>query len=238
MFKISALATDGELLQSDDVSNIDISWFPLAAQSYHISQNLSDYIFVSTIICPSDLPNRNGIAFPIEELIKFGTPPNNRMAYTGWRACPIYAEHDNTDPTKAYGVILDVSLRKIEGYNNNNLFKVMGILAIDKTKYPETARKVASGEINTYSMGALADYFTCSYCGSLCTEDHCCSHISSINDVNFHSITDFRGQEHLVFLNAHGLTPIETSIVEDPAWAPALSDNVVDFTKNKLKVSF
>lgn len=139
----------------------------------------------------------------------------------------VVAHNCNEDPTKAHGVILDVSLRRIQGYNGNRLCKVTGILAIDKTKYPEIAEKVMSGEINTYSMGAEAYYFTCSYCGEICDDKHCCSHISSINDVNFRTVKDYEGNTHLVFLNAHALSPIETSIVPDPAWAPAQSDNII-----------
>lgn len=228
--QINAISSTEEILDRRDrrITEIDLSWLPLAAQVYHISPDINDYILVSTLICPSDLPNRNGIAFPLNELIRFAPPPNNRMAYKGWQGCPIFKEHKNDDPSKAYGVILDVCLTKITGYADDKLYKVMGILAIDKTKYPETARRVLSGEVNTYSMGALADYFTCSYCGEVCSEKHCCSHITSIQNVNFRPVTDYDGATHLIFLNAHGLSPIETSIVEDPAWAPALSDNVID----------
>lgn len=229
MFEIRSTATAETSLSRDsqEIKSLDLSWFPLAAEAYCISKDLNDYFFVSTLICPSDLPNRNGIAFPLEELIRFMPPPNNRMAYKGWAGAPVFYNHNNEDPTKAHGVILDVSLRRIEGYNGNRLCKVTGILAIDKTKYPEIAEKVISGEINTYSMGAEAFYFTCSYCGEICDDKHCCSHISSINDVNFRTVKDYEGNTHLVFLNAHALSPIETSIVPDPAWAPAQSDNII-----------
>ena len=101
------------------------------------------------------------------------------------------------------------------------------ILGFDKTKDPELAAKIASGEINTYSMGALADTFTCSYCGEECTDQHCCQHISSIDAVNFNPVKDYEGNTHIAFLNAHGLSPIEVSAVADPAWAPAQSSNVI-----------
>lgn len=137
-------------------------------------------------------------------------------------------EHDNEDPTKAIGVILDTSFQKVKGYGGGKVWKVMGLLAIDKTKNPEIARKVLEGKINTYSMGALVDYFTCSYCGAECSDRYTCSHIRSTKAVNWNKYRDFDGSTHIAFLNAHGIQPIEVSVVADPAWAPALSDQVFD----------
>ncbi|WP_438451797.1 hypothetical protein, partial [Listeria monocytogenes] len=128
-----------------------------------ISPRIEDYIIVSTLVCPSDIPNRNGIAFPRDELARFLPPPTNRMSYKAWKGCPVHLEHDNEVHERAYGVILDASFHKVEGYGDGKLWKVMGLLAIDKNKYPDVAQKVLTREINTYSMGALVDYFTCGY---------------------------------------------------------------------------
>jgi hypothetical protein len=203
-------------------------WLPFAAPVYKISPRIEDYVIVNTIICPSDIPNRNGIAFPATELARFQPPPMNRMAYKAWKGCPVHLEHDNEVHERAYGVILDASLQKVEGYGDGKLWKVMGLLAIDKNKNPEMARKVLTKQINTYSMGALVDYFTCGYCGTQCTSRSTCGHIESTKQVNWKAYRDFDGSTHLAFLNAHGIQPIECSIVADPAWAPALSDTVYD----------
>lgn len=217
----------GKVVETKDVNHLDLSWLVFAAPVYHISPNIDDYVLVNTVITISDLPNRNGIAFPLTELVGFAEPPNNRLAYQGWFGCPTFYNHDNEVAANAKGVVFDVALRKVDGYGEGKLWKVTGILGFDKTKDPELAAKIASGEINTYSMGALADSFTCSYCGAECTDQHCCEHISSISAVNFNQVKDYEGNTHLAFLNAHGLSPIEVSAVEDPAWAPALSSNVI-----------
>lgn len=171
------------------------------------------------------------ILFPISAIYK---NPVKETVYNleveedhSYLASSIVAHNCNEDCTKAKGVVLDVSLRKVEGYGQGRLWKVTGILAFDKTKDPELAEKIANGTINTYSMGATADHFTCSYCGEVCTEAHCCAHIKSIDTVNFSEVKDVDGNTHLAFLNAHGLSPIEVSAVEDPAWAPALSTNIL-----------
>lgn len=214
------------------------TWLPFAAKVYKISPRIEDYILVTTLVCPSEIPNRNGIAFPTAELAQFRPPPTNRMAYKAWAGCPVCFEHDNTELEKSFGVILDASLHKVHGFGGGKLWKVMGLLAIDKNKNPDVAQKVLKREINTYSMGALVDYFTCGYCGTECSDDYCCSHITSPKAVNWKKYRDFDGSTHLAFLNAHGIQPIECSIVADPAWAPALSDNVLDpFEKSSMNNS-
>jgi hypothetical protein len=210
------------------VDRLNITWLPHAAKVYHISPRVEDYILVSTIICPSDIPNRNGIAFPTGELARFQPPPMNRMVYEAWAKCPVHYEHDNEDHTKAYGVIFDSTFHKVQGYGGGKLWKVQGLLGIDKQKYPDMARRVLEGEVNTYSMGALVDYFQCGFCGTECSSTHVCPHISSIKNVNWSVQQSYDGQKHLAFLNAFGISPIECSIVEDPAWAPALSDTVFE----------
>jgi hypothetical protein len=81
------------------------TWLPFAAKTYNISPKIEDYIIVSTLVCPSDIPNRNGIAFPAAELAKFQAPPISRMAYKAWQGCPVHFEHDNEVHERAYGVI-------------------------------------------------------------------------------------------------------------------------------------
>lgn len=211
------------------------TWLPFAAKVYKISSSIEDFVIVNTVVAPSELPNRNGIAFPTSELARFMPPPISRMAYKAWAGCPVHLEHDNEDHEKAYGVILDASFHKVQGYGNGKLWKVMGLLAIDKNKYPDVAQKVLTKQINTYSMGALVDSFTCGFCGVECTSKHCCNHITSIKDVNWKTQKDWDGSQHQIFLNAHGINPMECSIVADPAWAQALSDEVQEFASTEAK---
>jgi hypothetical protein len=89
----SESVTDAEKDQSL-VSQLDyMTWLPFAAKKYVISPRIEDYLIVSTLICPSEIPNRNGIAFPTSELATFRPPPTNRMAYKAWTGCPVCFEH-------------------------------------------------------------------------------------------------------------------------------------------------
>lgn len=223
---------DPRLLQGLDYT----TWLPFAAKTYQISPNIDDYVLVVTPICPSDIPNRNGIGFPLAELTKFQPPPVSRMAYKAWAGCPVHYEHKNDVHEEAYGVILDASLHKITGYGQGKLWKVMGLLGIDKRKYPEMARRVMEGEVNTYSMGAYVDSFSCSYCNEeMYTEKdtygrkrhHHCAHLNPDNDIDWSEVNDWNNVRHIAYRNAHGISPIETSIVESPAWTTALSDHIL-----------
>lgn len=203
---------------------IDYTWLPFAAKTYHISPRIEDYIIVPTPVCPSDIPNRNGIGFPLEELVKYHAPPNHYQSYRGWVGVPGHEEHQNEDCTKAVGVVLDTSLTKILGYGGGKLWKVMALFAVDKNKYPELAQAYLDRTIDTVSMGALVNYFTCSYCGQEVSDDHNCGHVGSPKEVNWNLQQDWDGSKHLTYLRAHDIFPIELSVVRDPAWTMALSD--------------
>jgi len=179
---------------------------------------------------PKILVYKNHILLPISSIEDAGKEPvfnievEEDHTYVAGGVIVHNCEHDNEIHEKAYGVVLDSSLHKVTGYGGGKLWKVMGLLAVDKNKYPDIAQQVLTGEINTYSMGALVDYFTCSYCGQECSSKYMCQHVSSPETINWKSVKDFDGSEHIAFLNAHNIQPIEVSIVKDPAWAPALSD--------------
>lgn len=202
------------------------TWLPSAAKLYQISPDVRAYVLATIPICPSDLPNRNGIGFPLDELLKFQPPPVARQAYKAWTGCPMHYEHRNEIHEDAYGVIFDTALRPIKGYGKGKLHKVMGLIGIDREKYPEMARRVMERDINTYSMGALVDSFSCSFCGCAITKKSGCSHVNMNRDIDWNEVRSWDNRRHIAFRNAHGINPIECSLVESPAWTTALSDVV------------
>lgn len=202
------------------------TWLPYAAKLYKISPDVRAYVLATIPICPSDIPNRNGIGFPLEELLKFQPPPVARQAYKAWTGCPMHYEHRNEVHEDAYGVIFDTALRPIKGYGRGKLWKVMGLIGIDREKYPEMARRVMERDINTYSMGALVDSFSCSFCGCEITKKSGCSHVNLNRDIDWNEVRSWDNKRHIAFRNAHGINPIECSLVESPAWTTALSDTI------------
>jgi hypothetical protein len=77
-------------------------------------------------------------------------------------------------------------------------------------------------------MGCMADNFTCSVCGHAASENQFmnCNHITSTKQVNW-KLVAHAGEQKVAYLNAHGLSPIEYSIVRDPAWSTCLSDAII-----------
>jgi len=202
------------------------TWLPFAAKLYKISPNIEDYVLATVPVCPSDIPNRNGIGFPLAELVKFQAPPIARQSYKAWTGCPLHYEHRNEIHEEAYGVIFDTALRRIVGYGGGKLWKVMALVGLDRTKYPDMARRVMERDINTYSMGALVDAFSCSYCGCEVTKKSSCGHINLNRDIDWNEVRSWDNKRHIAFRNAHGIQPIELSLVESPAWTTALSDAI------------
>lgn len=205
-------------------------WLPYAAKTYQISSHIESYVVIPTPICPSGVPNRNGIGFPLQELLRYMAPPVGRQVFKAWTGCPLHLEHDNEDCTKAFGVVLDTMFMPIKGYGNGKFWKVMGLAAVDKEKHPDIAQSMLDNKFKTFSMGCDAELLKCSICG---TQVHGkkkahlnCRHVTSADDVNFRVYND-QGVKKLAYITAHYLTPKELSIVADPAWAPALSDTVL-----------
>lgn len=192
------------------------TWLPFAAGGYHISSDPSDYVLVPVIIMPSDLPNRNGVAFPLKELVRFNHELG-MQAYKTWKGKPTYREHKNDDITQAHGVIADVVMRKLTGFGGGKLWKVLNLLAFDRSKHPDLVAKILSGEENAYSMGAWVNTYRCSLCDA---EVGNCGHIAKKGPG---SLMHERGGS-LVYKNCEGIEGFETSSVGTPAYISAISD--------------
>lgn len=200
------------------------SWLPFASKELHISANVNDYLMYPVPIMYSDLPNRNGVAFPLGELAKWNVK-RGCQAYAGWKGMPMFEEHHSEDHTKALGVIADSALRRINGMGKGKLWKVVCLAAIDRTKNVLLAKELESGALNSYSMGAMVDGYTCSHCGA--EIDHC-DHVSLKKPIDFYELNAAHGNE-LVYRNVVGIDPYELSVVRDPAYGTATSDHLITY---------
>ena len=70
----------------------------------------------------------------------------------------------NSDPTIAKGVVFDVGIRRMTD-KQGGMLKIIALAAIDRGRDPILANKVLTGEVNTYSMGAMVRGYHCSICG-------------------------------------------------------------------------
>lgn len=191
------------------------SWLPAAAKEYIISPNVEDYILTPVLTIPSDLPNRNCVGFPLNELLKFNVEAG-RLAYKTFIGKPVHIEHDNEDPLKAIGVIVDAVIRPTANYGDGKMWRLFKLLAIDRTKNPFIAQKILARELNTYSMGAWVKNFTCSYCYA---EIGKCNHLHASKPRDFYELNG-----KLVYRLCKEINGFETSVVFDPAYSVAASD--------------
>lgn len=191
---------------------------PFFSTPYHISPDANDYLIVPVIVVPTDLPNRNRVAFPLKQLMA-PNPETGQLAYESWRRKPTYREHQNDDITKAHGMIADTSMRKLQGWAGGKVWKLMMLATFDRSKYSDYVSQIASGAVNAYSMGAWVNGYECSVCNQ---EVGACSHVAMQD--NRPQLTEEAGM--LAFKNCTGITGFELSSVADPAWVTAISDYV------------
>lgn len=207
-------------------------WLPMASSVYKISPNIEDYVTVPVIIMPTDLPNRNLVAFPFQELSDF-QPHIGDLTYRGWKGKPVYTEHDNLNPAKALGAVVDVSMKSFSG-TESNLFKVVTLLSIDKTK-SKVSEDIVNGLRTDYSMGALVKSYQCSVCSAVgvikqgtkdkydcmpCGKAH--AGFDRHGKMRTYRNPD-TGEVSLGYLNAQRVTPFEVSSVGVPAYASAVT---------------
>jgi hypothetical protein len=196
------------------VRDIDISWLKAAAASYDISPNIQDYVFVDVPIVTADFPNRNLQAFPYTELSYFD-PHYGSMIYQTFRGKPAHIDHQNEDPLKAKGIILDASLQFLPKYN---IWKVRIFKGFDRTKDAQLVNDIITRKRRGYSMGALVSAFVCSYCGKIESKIQPCQCMKAGKGSIFDG--------HLIYSMCADVMYIESSSVSDPADATAWADNL------------
>ena len=187
---------------------------PFLASTYKISSNPDDYFMKPVIMFHTDIPNRNGYVFPTSSMIEWN-PTLHCMGYQSWRYAPLHIEHKTDDPFQAIGIIADVVLKKATGVCGGNIYKVIALAAVDRTKNPSYTSQIENDQINSWSMGCDATRIYCSYCGATQGE---CSHLDPEAMIQFYVLNG-----SIVCRAASGLSGKELSSVGTPAWAMAVS---------------
>jgi hypothetical protein len=192
-------------------------WLPQASEAYHISNKIEDYILVPIIALNSDLPNRNCVSFPVEELLSFDTE-SGLLGYETLRRMPTFADHVNADITKAKGVILDAALKPL---NNSGVYKLLELLSFDRSKDGALVADIMTNRVNTYSIGSWVKKYTCSYCGADLGK---CDHLHPTQRQDLYLLNG-----KVVFRECRGINFFETSAIttDTPAFPIATSDTII-----------
>ena len=96
-----------------------------------------------------------------KKLTKWSTD-QGKPAYKTWVGKPTHLEHDNQDPSKAKGIIIDTVMQQVRGAKD--AFKVMALISFDRTKDRDLFNRIDNNQLNSYSMGAWVDGYRCAYC--------------------------------------------------------------------------
>lgn len=193
---------------------LDITRLKSASEAYDISPDIGDYVIVEVPCVVAKYPNRNHDAFGFDELTKYRIA-QSCMAYQTFAGKPTHQDHENQDPKKAKGIILDAVMSPVLGKLHVKLLK-----AFDRSKDERLAKLVQTRGRIGHSMGALVEKTRCSlpWCRFVSDGRTTCEHIAS---------GDGKGrriQGYLVYEEMLDHYFIESSSVEDPAYIIALSD--------------
>ncbi len=181
---------------------IDYSWLKGASDTYQISSDIKDYILSEIPIVTIDFPNRNGHAFPFEEVSYFD-PRFGQFVYKTFVGKPTFADHNNKVFTEAKGVHFDSSLRYVPKWD---VWKIYVLLGYDRTKDSSLARQIEKGQRRSYSMGSWVSYFLSSISGQLA---------NGSQPLKYPVGTTFK--DMLSYLLCSGCEYFETSSVVGPA---------------------
>ncbi len=211
--------TEGSLLEAN-------LWLPAAAPVYKISPKLSDYVLVPIPAMLTDIPNTNGDSIDIHEFLKFD-PKLGMQAFKTFRGKPCFYEHDNKNIKKAKGVILDVFMRPLKNFGNGKHWKLVLLLAYDRSKDPLLVNSILTKENNAYSIGFYFQSYTCSICGHVCGTggaSQFCSHTMPRKPTY-----DLDGR--LVYRKCHSIVGFETSVVNSPAFVSAIGPHFLNLAE-------
>ena len=192
-------------------------WIPFAAEKYNISKDIKDYVITSVVIMPSDLPNRNGVAFPHTELSSW-CPDAGQIMYNTWTGKPTFVEHNNKDHTQAKGVILSSAYKPMKGFKGD-LWKVVCLAAFDRTRDPILCNDMLNNSVNNFSMGAYCSDYRCSITGNLFSKGQA-ENYTQLKKPSFQIV-----QGKLAYLDAIDPLGFELSYVKHPAFASAATSH-------------
>ncbi len=197
-------------------------WLPYAAEHYCLSRDLRDYVLVPIPAIFSDLPNTNGDSLSIKQMLRFD-PELGMQMYKSFKGKPTYLEHDNRDITRAKGVILDAFLRPVPF--NTKYYKIVLLLAYDRTKDSALAQAILSKESNAYSVGFYYSSYRCSICGTQVgkgVNTRPCAHTM------LGKPTYQQPDGKVVFRQCENAVGFECSAVNTPAFTSAIGPTVYD----------
>jgi len=153
--------------------------------------------------------NANYDGWPVDQIKK---------SYKTFIGRPIYVEHNNSDPERARGVILDAIYRETKLASGIIDASVYCLMEVDAVNFPKLASAIESGQLNAVSMGADVDGTECSACGKYASKpSEFCTHIPRLKGRNVTVYKAGKRVEALVYESCINPNFFELSFVFEPA---------------------
>lgn len=197
-------------------------WLPYAAEHYCVSRDIRDYVLVPIPAIFSGLPNTNGDGLSLKQMLRFD-PEFGMQMYKTFKGKPTHVEHRNKDITQAKGIILDSFLRPVPF--NKKYWKIVLLLAYDRTKDSALAQSILSRESNAYSVGFYYKSYTCSVCGHRVGRG---INLSPCQHTQMGKPTYQQADGRIVYRNCEDAVGFECSSVGTPAFVSAIGPHVYD----------
>lgn len=175
------------------------------------------YLYVAARACTADVPNLNYDMLPSSEL-------KGKEAYRTFVGSYVYLNHDNTDPRKARGAIIDA---KYHDEDDEEWVEIL--MELDEEKCPKLCSLIRSGEIDTFSMGCNIESSTCSVCGNVAEYPfEYCDHIKRKG-------VEYDGK--LAYEICNGIEFFEESVVYNPADPTAMTQAIGKTASRKTSMN-
>jgi len=153
--------------------------------------------------------NANYDGWPVDQIKK---------SYKSFVGRPIYVEHNNSDPDRARGVILDAIYKESKLSSGILDASVYCLMEVDAQTFPKLASAIMEGKLKAVSMGADVEGTQCSACGKYASKpSEYCVHIPRLKGRTVTVYKEGSRSESLVFESCIKPNFFELSFVFDPA---------------------
>jgi len=191
------LAGNSQNIELHNVNFDDFNFKPEPGYVYAVSRAISSRV------------NANYDGWPVDQIKK---------SYKTFVGRPIYVEHNNSDPDRARGVILDAVYRESKLASGIIDASVYCLMEVDAQTFPKLASSIMEGQLNAVSMGADVEGTQCSACGKYASKpSEYCTHIPRMKGRNVTVYKEGKRIESLVFESCIKPNFFELSFVFEPA---------------------
>ena len=197
-------------------------WLPYAAEHYCLSRDIRDYVLVPIPAIFSDLPNTNGDSLSLKEMLRFD-PQLGMQMYKTFKGKGTFEEHANSNIKEAKGLILESFLRPVPF--NTKYYKIVLLLAYDRTKDPVLADRILRRMTNAYSVGFHYSSYSCSICNTRVGRG---INLSPCPHTQLGRPTYKQQDGRLVYRKCENGQGFECSSVNTPAFVSAIGTHIYD----------